>query len=160
VLAGDITFIPTSAGWLYLALVIDLCSRKIIGWALADHLRSELVVDAMRQVLASRPALQNAIFHSDRGSQYGSRAFRSLLKQAGIRQSMSERANPYHNACSESVIGTIKTEMLQGGSFINRSDALTELFAYIDGYYNTRRKHSSLGYLSPTQFESLPQHFN
>ena len=154
VLAGDITFIPTSAGWLYLAVVIDLCSRKIIGWALAEHLRSELVLDAMRQALGSRPALQNAVFHSDRGSQYASGAFRSLLKQAGIRQSMSARANPYHNAWTESVIGTIKTEMLQGGCFIDCSDARTELFAYIDGYYNTRRKHSSLGYLSPTQFES------
>jgi transposase InsO family protein len=160
VLAGDITFIPTSQGWLYLAVVIDLCSRKIIGWALADHLRSELVIKALGQALGSRPTLQNAIFHSDRGSQYGSAAFRALLKQAGMRQSMSARANPYHNAWTESVIGTIKTEMLQGGSFIDESDAKTELFAYIEAYYNTRRKHSSLGHLSPFQFESLLSHNN
>lgn len=99
--------------------------------------------------------MQNAIFHSDRGSQYGSAAFRALLKEAGLRQSMSARANPYHNAWTESAIGTIKTEMLEGGSFTDQNDANTELFAYIEAYYNTRRKHSSLGYLSPAQFESI-----
>ena len=154
VFAGDITFIPTSTGWLYLAIVIDLCSRKIIGWALADHMRSQLVIDALRQALGSRSKTQNAIFHSDRGSQYGSIAFRELLKQSGLRQSMSARANPYHNAWSESVIGTIKSEMLQGGCFIDQTDAQIELFAYIEAYYNTHRKHSSLDYLSPAQFES------
>ncbi len=154
VFAGDITFIPTAAGWLYLAVIIDLCSRKIVGWALADHMRSALVIDALQQALGSRSKTQNAIFHSDRGSQYGSVAFRALLKQSGIRQSMSARANPYHNAWSESVIGTIKTEMLQGGCFIDKTDAHIELFAYIESYYNTHRKHSSLGYVSPAQFES------
>jgi putative transposase len=154
VFAGDITFIPTAAGWLYLAVIIDLCSRKIVGWALADHMRSTLVIDALQQALGSRSKTQNAIFHSDRGSQYGSVAFRALLKQSGIRQSMSARANPYHNAWSESVIGTIKTEMLQGGCFIDKTDAQIELFAYIESYYNTHRKHSSLGYVSPAQFES------
>ena len=154
VFAGDITFIPTTAGWLYLAVVIDLCSRKIIGWALADHMRSQLVIDALRQALGSRSKTHNAIFHSDRGSQYGSIAFRELLKQSGLRQSMSARANPYHNAWTESVIGSIKAEMLQGGCFIDQNDAQIELFAYIESYYNTHRKHSSLGYLSPAQFES------
>jgi putative transposase len=96
--AGDITYIPTTAGWLYLAVVIDLCSRKIIGWSLADHLRAELVVDALRQAIASRGTTQKPIFHSDRGSQYGSAAFREILRRSGIRQSMSARANPYHNA--------------------------------------------------------------
>lgn len=154
VFAGDITFIPTSTGWLYLAVVIDLCSRKIIGWALADHMRSGLVIAALHQALGSRSKTHNAIFHSDRGSQYGSGAFRALLRQSGIRQSMSARANPYHNAWSESVIGTIKTEMLQGGCFNDQKDAKIELFAYIESYYNTLRKHSSLDYLSPAQFES------
>jgi len=174
VYAGDITFIPTASGWLYLAVVIDLCSRRIasaspppagslrlavslrsaVGWALADHMRSELVIEALLQSLGSRSKTLNAIFHSDRGSQYGSIAFRALLKQSGIRQSMSARANPYHNAWSESVIGTIKTEMLQGGCFIDQNDAQIELFAYIESYYNTHRKHSSLGYVSPAQFES------
>ncbi len=148
------SFIPTSTGWLYLAVVIDLCSRKIIGWALADHMRSGLVIAALHQALGSRSKTHNAIFHSDRGSQYGSGAFRALLRQSGIRQSMSARANPYHNAWSESVIGTIKTEMLQGGCFNDQKDAKIELFAYIESYYNTLRKHSSLDYLSPAQFES------
>jgi putative transposase len=156
VFAGDITFIPTATGWLYLAVVIDLYSRKVVGWALADHMRSQLVIDALRQALGSRSGTRDAIFHSDRGSQYGSAAFRSLLKAAGLRQSMSARANPYHNAWTESLIGTIKTEMLQGGSFDNFADAKIELFSYIDSYYNTHRKHSALGYLSPTQFESHP----
>jgi putative transposase len=153
--AGDITFMPTREGWRYLAVVIDLCSRRIIGWALADHLRADLVVAALRMALASRRGTRGAIFHSDRGSQYGSRAFRRLLDEAGLRQSMSARANPYHNAWSESVIGRLKAEMLQGGCFIDERDARTELFAYIEGYYNTQRRHSSLGYLSPASFEAF-----
>jgi len=151
--AGDITFIPTSAGWLYLAVVIDLCSRRIVGWSLADHMRSDLVLAALRQALQTRPA-HRAIFHSDRGSQYGSTPFRKALATAGLRQSMSARANPYDNACTESFIGTLKHEMLQGGCFENASDARTEIFEYIEGYYNTHRKHSALGYKTPIQFEA------
>jgi transposase InsO family protein len=151
--AGDITFIPTSSGWLYLAVVIDLCSRRIVGWSLADHLRSDLVLDALHQALQTRSA-QHTIFHSDRGSQYGSSAFRNALAQAGLRQSMSARANPYHNACTESFIGTLKHEMLQGGCFQSAADAQIEIFEYIEGYYNTHRKHSALDYLTPTQFEA------
>ena len=152
--AGDITFIPTAAGWLYLAVVIDLCSRKILGWALADHLRADLVVAALHQALDSRRPAPGLIFHSDRGSQYGSTAFRALLRRAGLRQSMSARANPYHNAWSESFIGTLKTEMLQDGCFLTDADARTEIFAFIEAYYNTHRKHSALNYLSPVQFEA------
>ena len=152
--AGDITFIPTSSGWLYLAVVIDLCSRRIVGWALADHMRSELVTDALKQALGSRRTKPDLIFHSDRGSQYGSGAYRNLLSRAGMRQSMSARANPYHNAWTESFMGTLKNEMLQDGCFINASDARTEIFAYIESYYNTQRKHSALGYQTPAQFEA------
>jgi transposase InsO family protein len=153
--AGDITFIPASGRWLYLAVIIDLYSRKIVGWALADHLRSELVIDALQQALGSRSKDQKPIFHSDRGSQYGSTAYRQLLSQAGMRQSMSARANPYHNAWTESFMGTLKSEMLQDGCFLNDNDARTEIFAYIESYYNTHRKHSSLGYKTPAQFETL-----
>jgi len=153
--AGDITFIPTSAGWLYLAVIIDLCSRKIVGWALADNLRSQLVIDALQQALGSRSTAQKPIFHSDRGSQYGSTAYRELLSQAGMRQSMSARANPYHNAWTESFMGTLKSEMLQDGCFLNDKDARIEIFSYIESYYNTHRKHSSLGYKTPAQFETL-----
>lgn len=152
--AGDITLIPTSAGWTYLAVVIDLYSRKIVGWALADHLRCDLVVDALKQALGSRHTGQGVIFHSDRGSQYGSGRYRQLLDQAGMRQSMSARANPYHNAWTESFMGTLKSEMLQGGCFLDDKDARTEIFAYIESYYNTHRKHSAIGYQTPAQFES------
>ena len=152
--AGDITFIPTSAGWLYLAVVIDLGSRRVLGWSLADHLRADLVLAALRQALQTRPS-NGTIFHSDRGSQYGSTLFRNALAQAGLRQSMSARANPYDNAWTESFIGTLKHEMLQGGCFEDADDARTELFEYLDGYYNTHRKHSALGYQTPNQFETL-----
>lgn len=152
--AGDITHIPTTRGWLYLAIVIDLHTRRIVGWALANHMRAQLTVDALAQATASRPKTPGRIFHSDRGSQYGSGVFRSALNTAKMRQSMSARANPYHNAWSESVIGTLKKEMLQGGTFIDEGDARTEIFAYIEGYYNTIRRHSALGYRSPHQFEA------
>jgi len=152
--AGDITFIPSSDGWLYLAVVIDLYSRRIVGWSLADHLRSELVLEALNQALMSRSKSPGTLFHSDRGSQYSSAAFRNALAKAGMRQSMSARANPYHNAWTESFIGTLKHEMLAGACFETIADAKTELFNYIEAYYNTHRKHSALGYLSPSQFEA------
>ncbi len=151
--AGDITSIPTAQGWLYLAVVIDLCSRRILGWSLDTHLRAELVVAALRQALQTRTVHQT-IFHSDRGSQYASTAFRQTLAAAGLRQSMSARANPYDHAWTESFIGTLKLEMLQGGVFANATDARAEIFDFIDGYYNPRRKHSSLNYQTPIQFES------
>jgi transposase InsO family protein len=152
--AGDITFIPTSSGWLYLAVVIDLCTRRIVGWSLADHMRGELVNDALKQALDKRRPGPGLIFHSDRGSQYGSGGYRQLLRQAGMRQSMSARANPYHNAWTESFMGTLKSEMLQDGCFMNARDARTEIFEYIESYYNTNRKHSALGYQTPAQFEA------
>jgi len=154
--AGDITFIPTTTRWLYLAVVIDLGSRRIIGWSLDTHMRAELVVNALRQALQSRPQAkdQGALFHSDRGSQYGSSAFREVLAAAGMRQSMSAKANPYDNAWTESFMGTLKREMLQGGCFEDATDAKLELFEYIDGYYNNQRKHSAIGYLTPNQFEA------
>ncbi len=153
--AGDITYIPTSSGWLYLAVVIDLCSRKIIGWSLSDNLRAQLAVDALKQAIGScSSTATKPIFYSDRGSQYGSIAFRQTLLRAGMRQSMSATANPYHNAWTESFIGTLKAEMLDDGSFINIRDAQTEIFACIDSCYNTQRKHSALNYLTPAQFEA------
>jgi putative transposase len=150
---ADITYIPTTSGWLYLAVVMDLYSRKILGWKLADHMRSELVLEAFEQALGSTKSIKSAIFHSDRGSQYGSSAFRAALKQAGFSQSMSARSNPYDNAWTESFFGTLKREMLQGGSFENFQDAHTEIFEYINGYYNNHRRHSALDYLSPAHFE-------
>ena len=152
VYAGDITFFRPLWGGSTWPSLIDICSRRIAsaspppagslrlavslrsaaGWALADHLRSQLVIDALQQALGSRPKTPNAIFHSDRGSPDGSIVFRALLKPSAIRQSMSARANPCHNAWSESVIGTLKTEMLQGGCFIDQNDAQVEILADIE----------------------------
>lgn len=152
--AGDITYIPTAQGWRYLAVIIDLCSRRIVGWEFGDHMRAELVTAALNQALRSRKPSAGLIFHSDRGSQYGSRAHREMLATAEIEQSMSERANPYHNAWTESFMGTLKNEMLQGGQFITENDARLEIFDFIESYYNQHRKHSSLSYQTPAQFES------
>ncbi len=158
--AGDITFIPTTASWLYLAVVMDLGSRRIVGWSLATHMRAELVVHALEQALQAHPKANGVVFHSDRGSQYGSAAFRSVLRRAGLRQSMSGRANPYDNAWTESFMGTLKREMLQGGCFEDLTDARLELFDYIEGYYNNQRKHSAIGYLTPNQFETQSRNLN
>lgn len=152
--AGDITFIPTSVGWRYLAVIIDLYSRRIVGWALAGHMRAELVSDALRQALSTRRVQPGLIFHSDRGSQYGSSMHRRMLAAAGIVQSMSARANPYHNAWTESFMGTLKNEMLQGGEFADEADARIEIFDFVESYYNHHRKHSSLDYKTPAQFEA------
>jgi transposase InsO family protein len=157
---ADITFIPAAASWLYLAVVMDLGSRRIVGWSLAAHMRAELVVHALEQALQTHPKAKGVVFHSDRGSQYGSTAFRSVLTRAGLRQSMSGRANPYDNAWTESFMGTLKREMLQGGRFEDLTDARLELFEYIDGYYNNQRKHSAIGYLTPNQFETQSKHLN
>jgi len=150
---GDITFISTSSGWSYLAIVMDLYSRRIIGWSLTTHLRASLVVDAFKQAARTRAPGKNTIFHSDRGSQYGSVAFRNSLKDFHVIQSMSGKANPYDNAWSESFMGTLKKELLQGGVFETHQDARIALFEYIEGYYNTQRKHSSIGYQTPVELE-------
>lgn len=151
---GDITYIPCGGKWLYLAVVMDLYSRKIIGWTLSEHMKSSMVEQAMQKALKARHCPTKHIFHSDRGSQYGSKTFRHILEQANIRQSMSAKANPYHNAAMESFMGTLKAELIQEGHFINIKDAHTEISAYIDGYYNTQRIHSSLNYQTPSQYES------
>jgi len=157
--SGDITYIPCADGkWLYLAVVIDLFSRRIIGWHIATHMRADLVTAALDQALQNRGQHHhNLIFHSDRGSQYSAKAFRTKLKAAGITQSMSARANPYHNAWTESFIGTLKTELIQDADFHNLQQARLALFEYFEGYYNTKRKHSSLKYLTPNQFEKAQQ---
>lgn len=152
--AGDITFIRSSGGWLYLAVVIDLCSRRIIGWSLSKSMHSGLVIDALRQALQSRKRSSVTIFHSDRGSQYSSEGFRRMLAEAGLRQSMSRLANPYDNAWTESFMGTLKTEMAGESPLTDLHDGRRKLFDYIDAFYNSRRLHSSIGYLSPNQFEA------
>lgn len=157
---GDITYIPTISGWLYLAVVIDLYSRRIVGWSLASHMRAELVGDALKNALETRQIQSGLIFHSDRGSQYGSIAFRSILNSAQMGQSMSGRANPYDNAWTESFMGTLKLELLQKASYETEADARLNIFEYIEAYYNTMRKHSSIGYRTPSQFEKLNSTLN
>ena len=150
---GDITFIPLQSGWAYLAVWMDLYSRKVVGWALAEHMREELVMTALKRALASRYINEGLIVHSDRGGQYAGKKLRELLAERKIRQSMSGKDNPYDNAFMESYFSRFKAELLQGGAFEKLEDARTEAFEFIEMYYNPIRRHSSLGYISPMDFE-------
>lgn len=150
---ADITYIDTAEGWLYLALLLDVFSRKVVGWAMDVHRQSSLVEQALHMALAQRRPTSGALLHhSDRGGQYASLSYQQLLQTAGITVSMSRAADPYDNALMESAIGTIKTECADH-RFPSRQAARSELFAYLEGWYNRRRLHSALGYLSPDQFE-------
>lgn len=150
----DITYVPTAQGWLYVALVLDLWSRKIVGWAMADHLRSELVVSALQMARCQRQPGKGLLVHSDRGVQYASRETRQLLEQHGWIASMSRTGNPYDNAWMESAIGKLKSEVLQGRVSADHAQAKQQLFAGIESWYNQRRRHSALGYQSPVAFET------
>jgi putative transposase len=150
---ADITYIDTTEGWLYLALVLDVFSRKIVGWAMEAHLETALVEQALRMALRQRqPAPGELLHHSDRGGQYASLTYQELLEAYRITVSMSRTADPYDNALMESCIGTLKTECADH-CFPSRQEARSELFAYLEGWYNRRRLHSALGYVSPEQFE-------
>lgn len=152
--AGDITYIWTREGWLYLAVVIDLFSRKVIGWAMGKRLTSHLVIDAMVMALWSRrPAKGQLIHHSDRGVQYASHAFRKLLKDYGVEGSMSRKGNCWDNAVVESFFGTLKSERVHWQHYQTREEARQDIVDYIVMFYNCQRLHSTLGYQSPNQFE-------
>jgi transposase InsO family protein len=150
----DITYVPTAQGWMYLALVMDLWSRKIVGWAMADHLRSELVVGALQMASTQRRPGQGLLVHSDRGVQYASQATRAFLEHHGWEASMSRPGNPYDNAWMESAIGKIKGEVLGRTVPADHAVARQQLFVGIESWYNQRRHHSSLGYQSPVAFEA------
>ena len=150
----DITYVPTAQGWLYLALVLDLWSRKIVGWAMADHLRSELVVAALLMAQKQRHPGKGVLVHSDRGVQYASQETRAFLEQNGWIASMSRTGNPYDNAWMESAIGKIKQEVLGRSVPPDHATAQQQLFAGIECWYNQRRRHSALGYQSPVAFET------
>lgn len=150
---GDITYVPTDEGWLFLAVVLDLYSRRIVGWAFADTLHRDIVLQAMQRAIQQRRPPPGLIFHSDRGCQYASEDFRNLLNRHGIVQSMSATGNCYDNAVAESFFHTLKVEEVHRRIYRTRTEAQTALFAYIEGFYNHRRRHSSLGYLSPGAFE-------
>jgi len=153
---GDITYIPLSGGtYGYLSVWMDLYSRKIIGWQLEDNMKEQLVIAAFKKALVNRTITAALIIHSDRGGQYGGNGFRKLLNSTEqMKQSMSRRANPYDNAFMESCFSRFKTELLQGGAFDNLQDAHTEIFEYIEMYYNTTRRHSALNYQSPMNYEN------
>ena len=151
---GDITYIATDEGWLFLAVVIDLFSRQVVGWSLRDDMTSNIVIDALRMAWFKRhPGKQaGVLFHSDRGSQYASHAFRDALKEYGITSSMSRRGNCWDNACSETLFGSLKVERLHGQRFVTRRHAKDETIAWLL-WYNKARLHSTLAYVSPMQFE-------
>jgi len=151
---GDITYIPLKGGnWCYLAVWMDLCSRKITGWQLLNHMKERLVVDAIKKAWGNRNATKGMIVHSDRGGQYAGNIFRGLLNHHELLQSMSGVDNPYDNAFMESLFSRFKAELLQGGAFEGLENARIEIFEYIETYYNPIRRHSALGYISPVAFE-------
>jgi putative transposase len=152
--AVDITYVPTGEGWLYLAGVIDLCSRKVVGWSMADHMRTGLVTDALSMALARRRPGAGLLHHSDRGVQYASEDYQHLLRSHGIECSMSGKGDCWDNAAMESFWGTLKTELVNHENYETREQARASIFEYIEVFYNRQRLHSSLGYLSPEQFEA------
>jgi putative transposase len=151
----DITYIPTDEGWLYLAGILDLYSRKIVGWSVSATLATKLCLDALAMALQQRRPSKGLIHHSDRGVQYASREYRQALHAAGLAPSMSRRANCYDNAFAESFWSTLKTECLHRAHFQTRAEASLAVFDFIEGFYNRHRRHSSLGYRSPIAFETI-----
>jgi putative transposase len=150
---ADITYVPTWSGFLYLAVVLDIFSRRIVGWAMADHLRTELVLSALDMALWTRRPDPGVIHHSDHGCQYTSIAFGSRCQEAGVVPSLGSRGDCYDNAITESFFATLECELIDRSVFRTRSQARTALFDYIEGFYNTHRRHSALGYRSPVAFE-------
>ena len=151
---ADITAIPTAEGWLYLAVLLDLYARRIVGWAVHPTLEAGLVCAAWQMAITMRPVPRGLVHHSDRGSQYTSRRYQTLLRQHGVRCSMSRRGNCFDNAPTESFFGTLKTEIAVPCYWPTRRAAVAAIGEYIDGFYNTKRLHSSLNYQTPMAFEA------
>ncbi len=149
----DITYLATLEGWLYLVVILDLFSRRVVGYAMSERIDRELVLEALREALMHRPGARDLIHHSDRGSQYASHDYREALDQAGITCSMSRRGNCWDNAVAESFFGTLKMELLYELPLQTRSATRSAVVDYIETFYNVRRRHSSLDYLSPVEFE-------
>jgi putative transposase len=150
---ADITYIPTGEGWLYLASILDLCSRKIVGWSLQATMKTKLVLAALEMALGSRRPPAGLIHHSDRGSQYAAKAYRDALDEHGLVPSMSGKGNCYDNAVKESFFHTLKTELVHRQQYPTREKARASIFEYIEVFYNRQRLHSSLDYRSPVEFE-------
>jgi len=152
---ADITYIPTQEGWLYLAATLDLYSRRIIGWAMSDRMTSDLTIAALKMALLQRQPGDDLIHHSDQGSQYTDREYQRLLKDHDIRPSMNGVGSWYDNAPMESFFGTLKSELVYHQAYRSRDEAKTDVFDYIEAFYNQRRLHSVLGYLSPEDYERI-----
>ncbi|NMB83458.1 MAG: IS3 family transposase [Ignavibacteria bacterium] len=152
---GDITYISTEEGWLYLAAVIDIYSRKVIGWQLDKHMGSDLAEKALKNALLDRRVEEGIIFHSDQGIQYASESFRKILKDNGFIQSMSRKGNCYDNAITETFFHTLKTELMQRTKYKTREEARKSIFEYIEIFYNRKRLHSAIGYRPPVEYEGL-----
>ena len=152
---ADITQVPTWAGWLYVAVVLDAWSRRIVGWSMAPQMQTRLVVDALGMAVERRQPAGEVVHHSDQGSQYTSLAFGERCREAGIAQSMGSVGDAYDNAMCESFFATLECELIDRRSFATMSQARREVFRFIEGFYNTRRLHSALGYTSPVNFEKL-----
>lgn len=151
----DITYIATAEGWLYLAVVLDLYSRRIVGWAMSDCLERQLVIDALLMALQARRPPPGLLHHSDRGSQYASREYQALLTKYQLRCSMSRAGNCYDNAPMESFFSTLKSELIHHRRYATRAEARADIFEFIEVFYNRLRRHSALAFQSPVMFESL-----
>lgn len=150
---ADITYLPTWQGFLYLAVVLDVFSRRIVGWSMAGHLRTELILDAVEMAISRRRPTGGLVHHSDRGTQYTSLAFGRRCREAGIAQSMGSVGDAYDNAMAESFFASLETELIDRTSWRTRADARLAVFDYIEAFYNPRRRHKGLGQLSPAEFE-------
>jgi transposase InsO family protein len=157
--AGDITYIPTQNGWLYLATVMDLYSRKIVGWSMDTNMKASLVNDAITMAIWQRRPARGLIWHSDRGSQYCAKSHREILKDHGIVQSMSRKGDCWDNATSESFFSILKRELVELNNFVNQKEASAAIFEYIEVFYNKIRAHSTVGYLAPIEFEENKKTF-
>ena len=150
---ADMTYVTTGEGWLYLATVLDVWSRRVVGWAMGDRSRAALVVDALNMAVGNQCPGMGVVHHSDRGAQYTSLAFSQRCRDAGIAPSMGSVGDAYDNALAEAFFATLETELLMRQSFATRQAARLALFDFIEGFYNSHRRHSALGYLSPAEFE-------
>ena len=153
--AGDITYVWTAEGWLYLAVVLDLYSRRVIAWGMSSRLTQDLATTALTMAVAHRRTAEGVLHHTDRGSQYAATTYRELLASYGLTASMSRRGNCWDNAVVESFFHTLKTELVHHRSYQTREEARQEIFEWIEVFYNRTRRHSTLGYRSPAEFEAM-----
>jgi transposase InsO family protein len=152
--ASDITYIGTKEGWLYLCVILDLCSRKVVGWSLGSHISTELAASALSMAVIHRNPEKGLVFHSDRGVQYAADMFRDLLEEYKMIQSMSRKGDCWDNACVESFFATLKTEEVYQRKYQTRKDARKSIFEYIEVFYNRKRMHSYVDFLCPEEYES------